>query len=106
METKITFLKTLCAYNFRSGAWLSRGSNRASDTGLDIYACGFWECQRAAFFDMRVCYPSTDSYRNMEPQVYRIHENKKKRQYSRRVLDVEQETFTPLVFTTTGGVGK
>ena len=70
-----------------------------------MYACGFWECQRAVFFDVRVCYPSTDSYRNMEPQVYRIHENKKKRQYSRRVLDVEQETFTPLVFTTTGGVG-
>ena len=30
--------------------------------------------------------------------------NEKKRQYSRRVLEVEQGTFTPLVFTSTGGM--
>ena len=58
-------------------------------------------------FDVRVCHPNADWYRKMEPQlVYRIHENEKKRQYSRRILDVERGTFTPLVFTTTGGVGK
>ena len=34
------------------------------------------------------------------------HENKKKRLYSRRVLDIEHGTFTRLVFTTTGGMGK
>ena len=33
-----------------------------------------------------------------------LHENEKKRQYSRRVLEVEQGTFTPLVFTSTGGM--
>ena len=37
---------------------------------------------------------------------YRMHENENKRQYSRRVLDMEQGTFTPPVFTTTGGMGK
>ena len=43
----------------------------------------------------------------MEPQqIYRIHENEKKRQYASRVVDIEQGTFTPLVFTTTGGMGK
>ena len=58
-------------------------------------------------FDVRVCHPNADWYRKMEPQlVYRIHENEKKRQYSRRISDVERGTFTPLVFTTTGGVGK
>ena len=30
-------------------------------------------------------------------------ENEKKRQYSRRVLEVEQGSFTPLVFTSNGG---
>ena len=34
-----------------------------------------------------------------------MHENEKKRLYSRRVLDIEHGTFTPLVFTTTGGMG-
>ena len=47
------------------------------------------------------------SYRDLEPQqIYRIHENEKKRLYSKRVLDIEHGTFTPLVFTTTDGVGK
>ena len=31
---------------------------------------------------------------------------RKKRQYSRRVLDINHGTFTPLVFTTTFGVGR
>ena len=58
-------------------------------------------------FDVKVCHPNADWYRKMEPQlVYPIHENKKKRQYSRRISDVERGTFTPLVLTTTGGVGK
>ena len=39
-------------------------------------------------------------------QIYCIHENDKKRLYWRRVLDVEHGSFTPLLFTTTGGMGK
>ena len=35
-------------------------------------------------------------------QIYRNHENEKKR----RVLDIEQGSFTPLVFTSTDGIGK
>ena len=59
---------------------LSGGFNRAQDARLD---------------------------QDQEPQqIYRIHENDKKRLYSRRVLDVEHGSFTPLVFTTTGGMGK
>ena len=32
------------------------------------------------------------------------HENEKKRQYAERVMEIEQGTFTPLVFTTTAGM--
>ena len=35
-----------------------------------------------------------------------MHVNEKRRLYSRKVLDIEHGTFTPLVFTTTGGMGK
>jgi len=35
-----------------------------------------------------------------------MHENEKNRLYPWRVLDIEHGTFTPLVFTTTGGMGK
>ena len=84
---------------------LSRGSNRAQDATLDIRARGFWDPQSSAFFDVRVCHPNAESYRDQEPQqIYHIHENDKKRLYSRRVLDVEHGSFTPLVFTTTGGM--
>ena len=56
---------------------------------------------------MRVCHLNAVSYRDLEPQqIYRIHENEKTRLYSVKVLDIEHGTFTPLVFTTTGGMGK
>ena len=49
---------------------------------------GFWERQRAAFFDIRVCHPNADSYRDLSPkQIYRIHENEKKRKYNSRVTE-------------------
>ena len=89
------------------GEELGRGSNTAPDARLDIHTWGFWEPQRAAFFDVRVCHPKADSYRDLElSQIYSNHENEKKRSYSRRVLEVEHRTFTPLTFTSTGGMGK
>ena len=89
-----------------SGEQLRRGSNKAQDARLDTHARGFWEQRRLAFFDVRVCHPNAESYKDLEPQqIYRTHENEKKRLYSRRVLDIEHGTFTPLVFTTTSGMG-
>ena len=86
---------------------LSRGSNRAQDTRLDIRARGVWDPQSSAFSDVRVCHRNAESYRDQEAQqIYGIHENDMRRLYSRRVLDVEHGSFTPLVFTATGGMGK
>ena len=88
-----------------SGEELARGTNQSPDARLDVHCRGFWERQRAAFFDIRVCHPNADSYRDLSPkQIYRIYENEKKRKYNSRVTKIEQGTFTPLVFTTTGGM--
>ena len=38
--------------------------------------------------------------------AYRRHEQAKKREYGQRVRDVEHGVFTPLVLSTTGGMGK
>ena len=58
-------------------------------------------------FDIRVCHPNADSYKHLTPeQVYRLHENEKKKLYERRVLEVEEASFMALVFTTTGGMGR
>ena len=91
-----------------TGETLNHGANKAPDARLDIRARGFWERQRSAFFDVRVCHPNADSYRDLNPkQIYKKHENEKKRQYAERVIEIEQGTFTPLVplvFMTTGGM--
>jgi len=83
-----------------TGEELNRRANTAPDARLDIVARGFWERQRSAFFDVRICDLNADSYRDMDPnQIYRRHETEKKRQYASRILEVEQATFTPLVFS-------
>ena len=38
--------------------------------------------------------------------TYRHHEQEKKRQYDQRIRVVEHSTFTPLVLSTTGGMGR
>ena len=88
-----------------SAETLNHCANKAPDARLDIHARGFWERHRSAFFDVRVCHPNADSYKDLTPkQFYKKHENEKKRQYAERVMEIEQGTFTPLVFTTTGGM--
>ena len=87
-----------------TGQTLNHGANKAPDARLYIHARGFWERQRSAFFYVRVCHPNADSYKDLTPkQIYKKHENEK-RQYAERVMEIEQRTFTPLVFTTTGGM--
>ena len=38
-------------------------------------------------------------------EVFKEQEDQKKRKYQQRVLDVEEGSFTPLVFGTNGGMG-
>ena len=83
----------------------SRGANTSQEARVDIHARGFWERLRSAFFDVRVCHPNAESYADLSPQqIYSKHENEKKRKYAERILQIEQGTFTPLIFTTTGGM--
>ena len=57
----------------------------------------------STFFDVRVCYPNAESYTGLTiKQIYRQHESEKTRMHASRVLEVEQGSFTPMVFTTTG----
>ncbi len=82
-------------------------ANRDQDARLDIKARGLWggafEC---AFFDVRIFNPRAHS--NQAPStatVYRRHEQVKRRVYEQRVRDVEMASFTPLVFSASGGFG-
>ena len=85
----------------------SKTANRQDDARADIYARGFWGRRQGVFFDVRVFHPNATSYRHSSIQaVYRRHELQKKREYGERVREVELASFTPLVFGTTGGMGK
>ena len=84
---------------------LNHGTNKAPDSCSDVHARSFWERQRSAFFDVQVCHPNADAYRELTPkQIYKKNENEKKKQYAERVKEMEQATFTPLVFMTTGRI--
>ena len=87
------------------GEELGRSANREDGARLDIRATGFWNHAQDAFFDIRVFYPFASSYQNSRLQsLYKQHETKKRTEYGRRVREIEGGSFTPLVFTTGGGM--
>ena len=70
---------------------------------LDISANGFWERSERAFFDVRVFNPfAPTNLKHPLESSYCLHEMKKRRQYDECVLKVQQGSFTPLVFSTSG----
>ena len=85
-----------------------RSANTDDNSRLDIAAHGFWESRfERAFFDVRVFNPCAQSNRQTSLlSTYRRHEQEKKRQYDQRIREVEHSTFTPLVLSTTGGMGR
>ena len=84
-----------------------RSANTSEEARLDIKVGGFWSRGVNAFFDVRVTHVNSQSNQNKSTEkIFESHENEKKRHYNQRVIDVEQGTFTPLVFGTNGGFGK
>ena len=83
-----------------------RSANREDGTRLDIVAESFWGDRQRAFFDVRVFNPFAQSYRNTSlTQCYQRNEREKRRAYDERVREIEHASFSPLVFSTSGGMG-
>ena len=95
-------LQPVTSENFRNAS-----ANTQDGARLDIVANGFWGGTfERAFFDVRVFNPFAPS--NRRPTIsatYRQHENLKKRHYEQRIREIEHSSFTPLVFSLTGGLG-
>ena len=90
-----------------NSALLPQTSNTAPDARLDFCGRGFWRPVQQAYFDVRIVHANSPSYTNKPVEkVYEQHENIKKTAYSKRVLEVEHGSFTPLIFSTAGGMGK
>ena len=82
-----------------------RTGNTALRARLDVSARGLWSRYERTFLDVRVTHPTAQSHlqKSME-QLYKENEREKKALYNDRVINTERGTFTPLVFSTTGGM--
>ena len=78
-----------------------------NEAKLHVRVRGFWIYGQQAFLDVRVFDPNASRYVNVSlPQCYRGNESEKKRHYSERILQVDHGSFTPLVFSIYGGMGR
>ena len=80
-----------------------RTANQDVGARLDIKASGFWDSWfEPTFFDVRIFNPYAPSNRC---NPYRQYKTSKFHQYEERVREVEYGNFSPLVFSTSGGMG-
>ena len=81
-------------------------SNTRDDARLDIGMNGFWGGRfERNFVDVRVFNPFAPSNKNQcIKDTYRKHENEKKKFYEKKIIEKEHASFTPLVFSVTGGM--
>ena len=84
----------------------NRSGNTAEKARCDVAGVGVWGAYEKTFLDIRIMHPNSRSYLNKPiKDVYASHEQKKKRLYNERVLQIEQGSFTPIVGSTFGGWG-
>ena len=73
----------------------------------DIRARGFWRKGQNAYFDIRVT--NTNAAYQIDrdlKKIYEKHEREKKSNYNHRIMSIQHGTFTPLIFSVTGGAGQ
>ena len=77
------------------------------DARLDVRACGFWgDRSERAYFDVRIFNPLAKSYKTRQYPPFSPRPRLKCRSYDQRVREVEQASFTPLIFSVSEGMGK
>lgn len=78
-------------------------ANHRDDAQAGICASGFWE---DCIFDIRVFHCYARSYHQTQVgSLFHRDELEKKREYGDCVQNIESASFTPIVFTTHGGLG-
>ena len=84
-----------------------RSAITGDEARLDIQARSFWMRGQEAFLDIRVFDPNANRYLNATlTRCHEINEKEKKRNYNNRILQIENGTFTPLVFSIYGSLGR
>ena len=79
--------------------------NDTENARLDISARGLYGPLQKTMFDVRIFHRNALTYRNRDvSSVYKQHEEEKRKKYEQRVIQIEKCSFTPLVYSTTGGM--
>ncbi|KAG0728334.1 hypothetical protein GWK47_032694 [Chionoecetes opilio] len=83
-----------------------RTANTANEARVDVSARGFWNRGQRAFMDIRIFDPMAACHRRISLEAaHQKNEQEKIRAYGDRIRNVDHGSFTPLVFTTSGGMG-
>ena len=78
----------------------------ADGARCDVSAKGIWNNYDKTFFDIAVTHPNAQAHMHKPiDKLYKEFETRKKTKYNDRIVNTERASFTPLVFTTTGGMG-
>jgi hypothetical protein len=83
-----------------------KSANTKPDARSDVSARGVWRAMDKTFLDVRIFHEGNKSNSGPIDKVFAAHEQEKKRTYNERIIEVEKSYFTPLVFSTSGGMGK
>ena len=83
---------------------LPHSANKQEDARVDNKTIGLLGRRQSAFFYVRVFHLNAPSYRDKSvAALFRKHELDKKRKYGDWMMEVENCSFSPMVFSTTGG---
>ena len=84
-----------------------KSANKEEEARSDVKCVGFWRKLRQAYFDIKVVSPIARSNLNKpHKRLFQDAEQQKNREYKARITQVEHADFTPLVFTTAGGMAQ
>ena len=84
-----------------------KSANTKPDARADVRIKSFYTEKQNAFFDFRAFYPFAKSFSNSTTDaVFESVAKAKRREYGQRVAQVENGSFIPMVFASTGGMGK
>ena len=72
----------------------------------DIRARGFWINDQQAFFDVMMFDPSASRYANQIMQCFAKNEKEKKRNYNERIINIDNGSFTAIMFSMHGGMAR
>ena len=87
-----------------TGEALPISANKADGARADVSALNFWHPLCRAFFDIKVFNPFAQSnWSKKIPDMYTHHEHLKKAEYNDRIMQVDKGTFTPMIFSCSGG---